>query len=243
METVRVNTSQHVDIDYPVAGLGERIGARLIDGVLFGAVFVIFLLFVGFSGLRQMGEIAIVTLVCVYFGGYVFYDLACEIFWNGQSVGKRLLKIKVISLDGAQPSVGQYFIRWVFRLVDFTLTGSLCALICVAVSEKKQRVGDIVAGTTLIKTKPRTQFGHIAFHQEEEAYQPVFEHVHLLSDRDIELIHEVLQTYYKTYNEALIYEMAAKVTQILGIGIPAGMNELDFLRTIVRDYSHITARA
>ena len=82
---------------------------------------------------------------------------------NGQSVGKRILKIKVISLDGSQPSIGQYFIRWLFRLVDFALTAQVGGLICVAVSKNKQRIGDIVAGTTLIKTVPYTQLDHMLF--------------------------------------------------------------------------------
>lgn len=243
METVKVNTSQHIEIDYPVAGVGERIGARLIDGAMFAVIFITFMVFVGFSGLARIGELAIGILVAVYFGGYVFYDLICEIFWNGQSIGKRLLKIKVISLDGAQPSYGQYMIRWVFRLVDFTLTGSLCALIAVAASEKKQRVGDMIAGTTLIKTKPRTGFNHIAFHPPEViAYTPVFDQVHLLSDRDIDLIHEVLRTYYQTYNQNLVYEMANKTAQILQITVPPAMNELDFLNQVIQDYNYITAQ-
>jgi uncharacterized RDD family membrane protein YckC len=243
METVRVNTSQHVDIDYPVAGLGERVGARLIDGALFLMVFFIFAMFSSLSGIFNANGITMIIIISVYGLGYVFYDLLCEILWNGQSVGKRLLKIKVISLDGAQPSMGQYFMRWVFRIVDFSLTGSLCGLICVAVSDKKQRVGDMVAGTTLIKTVPRTRFNHIAFHPPSEEYVPVFENVNLLTDRDIELIHEVLNTYYKTFNASLIYQMATKVSDLLSATKPEGMNELDFLKTVVMDYNQITSRA
>ena len=242
METVRVNTSQHVDIDYPVAGLGERVGARLIDGALFVVVFFAFAIFSSVTDLFQANEIALIVIISIYALGYVFYDLLCEIFWNGQSIGKRLLKIKVISLDGAQPSVGQYFMRWIFRIVDFSLTGSLCGLICVAVSDKKQRVGDMVAGTTLIKTVPRTNFNHIAFHPPTEEYIPVFENVNLLTDRDIELIHEVISTYYKTFNQTLVYQMAEKVSNLLGIAKPAEMNELDFLKTVVMDYNQITSR-
>lgn len=242
METVRVSTSQHVDIDYPVAGLGERVAARLIDFGLFIAVFLIFLLFFSLTGLISSGRIVVIVMLLIFGAGFVFYDLICEIFMNGQSIGKRLLKIKVISLDGAQPTLGQYFIRWVFRIVDFALTSWVGALICVAVTENKQRIGDIVAGTTLIKTVPRTQFQHIAFHPTVEEYIPVFDTVNQLSDRDIELIHEVLNTYYKTHHTDLIYQMAAKVSNRLSIPIPTGMNELEFLKTVVMDYNQITAK-
>lgn len=246
MDTIKVNTSQHVDIDYPVAGLGERIAGALIDMGLFMGLYLLFVLLAvlgGISGLIDGTPLIFFILIGLYVGAYVFYDLICEIFMNGQSIGKRLMKIKVISLDGSQPSIGQYFIRWLFRLVDFTLTAQIGGLICIAVSKNKQRIGDMVAGTTLIKTVPRTNFDHIAFHPVETEYQPLFSNTSLLSDRDVELIHEVIATYYKTFNAELIYAMATKVTGILSVSIPAGMNEMDFLKTVVKDYNYQTSLA
>jgi uncharacterized RDD family membrane protein YckC len=246
METIKVNTSQHIDIDYPVAGLGERIAARLIDMAVFLGLYLIFVLLVvltGLSGALDRSPYFFYILIGLYAAGFVFYNLICEILMNGQCIGKRLLKIKVISLNGGQASIGQYFIRWLFRLVDFWLTAQLGALISVAVSENKQRIGDMVAGTTVIKTVPRTNINHIAFHPVEETYNPVFTNASLLSDRDIELIHEVIATYYKTYNPDLIYATAAKVASILALSKPEGMNEMEFLKTVVKDYNQQTSLA
>jgi uncharacterized RDD family membrane protein YckC len=243
MEIVKVTTSQHVEIDYPVAGLGERIAARLIDGAIIGGVIFLLVISLMAMGIFDSNKVVLIISIVILGVFFSFYDLIFEIFWNGQSLGKRIMKIKVISLDGAQPTIGQYFMRWVFRIVDFTFTGSICAFLCVAISEKKQRVGDMVAGTTLIKTVPRTNFNQIAFHPVEEEYQPVFENVNQLSDRDIELLHEVINTYYKTYNATLIYQMADKIKGILTIEIPAGMNELEFLKTIIKDYNDVTSRS
>lgn len=247
METIKVNTSQHVDIDYPVAGLGERITARLVDmGVFLGLYIIFFLLVVltgGMSGATRGTPYIIIALIIIYIVCFVFYNLICEIFMNGQSVGKRLIKIKVISLDGSQASIGQYFIRWLFRLVDFWLTAQVGGLISIAVSVNKQRIGDIVAGTTVIKTVPHTNLDHIAFHPVNEEYIPVFNNVGQLNDRDIELIHEVIATYYKIYNTDLIYTMSAKVAAALSVNIPAGMNEMEFLKTVIKDYNHQTAIA
>lgn len=244
METVSVNTSQHIDIDYPVAGLGERIAARLIDIGLFVVILVVLIIVLSMNGLIGGRGIGSLIPMIIYAVGFVFYDLLCEIFMNGQSIGKRLMGIKVISLDGAQPSVGQYLIRWVFRIVDFTITQWLGALISVAVTENKQRIGDIVAGTTLIKTSPRTQLQHIAFHPINEEYTPILTGVEQLSDRDIELIHEVLNTYYKTRNQDLIYQMATKVSAIIGTTVNNNTwNELEFLQTVIKDYNQITSRS
>jgi uncharacterized RDD family membrane protein YckC len=247
METIQVNTSQHVTIDYPVAGLGERIAARLIDLGLFVVLYVLVLIVFAVTGLGlglSEGPYAIIlmALLILIVAGYVFYDLLFEIFMNGQSIGKKLMKIKVISLDGGQASMGQYMIRWLFRLVDFSLSAGLGGLICVAVTDKKQRIGDIVAGTILIKTVPRTEHRHIAFHpQADQDYTPLFTSVHQLNDRNIELIHEVLATFYQTHNYQLIDATAAKIASILSVNPPQSMNGLTFLQTVVKDYNYITA--
>lgn len=242
METIRVSTNQHVDIDYPVAGLGERVSARLIDFAIFLAVLIAFSIFLGISGVLRGNDLGLIIMICIYGGLFVFYDLLCEIFMNGQSIGKKLLKIKVISLNGAQPTIGQYLIRWVFRIVDFVLASPVGGLVAVAVTENKQRIGDVIAGTTVIKTEPRTKIDQIAFHPVEEDYTPRFHTVHLLSDRDIELIHEVIGTYYKTQNPKIVYTLAEKVAKHLEISSADGLNEFDFLKTVVTDYSHLTSR-
>ncbi len=238
METIKVNTSQHVEIDYPVAGLGERIVAGLIDMGIFMGFYFLFIIILALSSYVLPSEGSIV-LLCIFGAFFVFYSLLCEIFMNGQSIGKKALKIKVISLDGAQPRMEQYLIRWLFRLIDVWTTGVI-GLISIAVSDKKQRIGDIVAGTTLIKTEINTPISHIAFHTTEE-YTPVFTNVDTLTDRDVELIHEVIRTYQQTKNPELIYVTAKKVLDLLDIKLPEGMNELVFLQTIIKDYNYITS--
>lgn len=241
MQTIRITTPQNIDIDYEIAGLGERVLARLIDGVLMAII----------AGLSIIAGIAIsdlvdpavlivlgVLLAAVFI---VFYDLLFETFMNGQSVGKRIMKIKVISLDGGRPSFGQFLLRWLFRIVDFSLTSSLCGLICVAVSDKKQRVGDMVAGTTLIKTTPRTKIDHLVFTPPADDYKPVFAEATQLSDHDITILQEVIKTYFDTGNRDVVYSAAARIRDLLAITPPENMDALTFLQTIVKDYSHIVA--
>jgi hypothetical protein len=171
----------------------------------------------------------------------VFYDLVCEVFMNGQSVGKRIMNIKVISLDGAQPTLGQYIIRWLFRMIDFSLTSSLCALIAVAVSEKKQRVGDMVAGTTLIKTIPRTAFQQTLYVPTEPVnYQVTFPEVNNLSDQDMQLIKEVIITVNRTGNSMLAYQAAQKIKETLGI--QSDLEPMPFLQLVLADYNYTTSQ-
>jgi uncharacterized RDD family membrane protein YckC len=243
MQTIRITTSQNIDIDYEVAGLGERILARLIDLAIFFLIYILGLFIGSLANWFTGQNIAIVIAIIVYVVLLVFYDLIFEIFMNGQSIGKRIMKIKVISLDGGQPRVGQYFMRWLFRIVDFLITfPGVVALITAAISDKTQRLGDIVAGTILIRTVPRTQMNSIVFMPMYDGYQPVFKEAGQLNDKDVELIHEIINTYMKTGNSVVVYNMATRVKEHLNITPPNGMNDMLFLQTIVKDYSHISAQ-
>uniref|UniRef100_UPI0025FF13D2 RDD family protein n=1 Tax=uncultured Mucilaginibacter sp. TaxID=797541 RepID=UPI0025FF13D2 len=238
MGIITVHTTQNIDIDYEIGGLGERILARIIDF----AIFIPFL-FIGIFFSMSGSQTSIIIFYAVLGLILVFYDLLCEVFFNGQSLGKRAVKIRVISLDGARPKFSQFLLRWLFRLVDFSLTGGLCGLVTAAVTENGQRVGDLVAGTVLVKTSPRTTMNNIAFPITENAYEPVFVQAGELNDSDIALIHEVIATYFKNGNNQLVYNMADKTRNYLGISMPPDMNSMQFLQTIIKDYTHITSQA
>jgi len=238
MEIITVHTTQNIDIDYEIGGLGERIVARLIDFGVFLPFLIAGLFLISTHSEYVIGGYFITLLVI-----YVFYDLVCEAFFNGQSLGKRVMKIRVISLEGARPRFSQYLLRWLFRVVDFTLTFGVGALISAAISDNGQRIGDLVAGTALIKTVPRTKMNNLAFENTADDYQPVFTQASQLSDKDIGLIHEVIGVYMKTGNNVLVYNLADKIRNHLAINLPPNMNSMQFLQTLIKDYSHITANA
>lgn len=244
MQTIRISTAQNIDIDFEIAGLGERLVARLIDYAIFFFIMILGVVIMSYTHYNSTRNgILYGVIIVVYFILFVFYDLLCEIFMHGQSIGKRIMKIKVISLDGSQPTIGQYLLRWLFRLIDFGITG-VAGLICAAVTEKCQRIGDLVAGTTLIKTQPRTKLGHVAFMPEEpEEYQATFPEAGQLNDNDMQLIQEVINTYIKTRNSVVVYNMALKIKTHLHITPPADMNDMLFLQTIMKDYSHVVKQS
>ncbi|SDH31202.1 Uncharacterized membrane protein YckC, RDD family [Pedobacter terrae] len=243
MDSIRISTAQNIDIDYEIAGLGERIAARCIDLAGFIMLAVITMVVMGAAQMAMSGSAAMVILF-IFLAIFIFYDLVCEITMDGQTFGKKVLKIKVISIDGTQPTFGQYIFRWLFRMIDFGFPfgWGVVALVSVAITKNHQRLGDLLAKTTLIKTKPRTELANVAFgFNLPEEYEPLFKEVLHLNDRDIELIHEVLTSYYQTGNADLIYAMAAKTKAHILVNIPGGMNELQFLETVLKDYNHLTA--
>lgn len=252
MKTIKITTTQNIDIEYEVASLGDRFLARAIDmGVMLGVYYILYIIVIAFffSNMDQIGAggvpVFLIVLIIIFSFVYIFYDLVCEIFFNGQSLGKHAAKLRVVSLDGARPSISQYLLRWVFRIVDFTTTGGIgaVAIISVSVSEKKQRVGDIVAGTIVIKTTPKTAHDQLFFKPADENYEPTFTSVTILTDNDIALVHEVIANFRATGNSQVVYNMSVRLQQHLSATCPQGMNDYEFLTKIVEDYNFLTSRA
>jgi uncharacterized RDD family membrane protein YckC len=241
MNTITITTPQNTEIEYELGSLGDRIIGALIDWLIIIAyVIVIMAVFVfgrsgGFSGSYQV--------VLVLFAlPPVFYDLACELFLNGQSMGKKVMGIKVISLSGEQPSFSQYLNRWIFRLVDFTISSNMVGLIMVAATEKKQRLGDLIAGTVLVKTKLQTALTDTWYEPTTaENYKVHYPEVIDLKDNDIQLIKEVISSVRRTGNTMLGLQAQQKIEQVLHIQ-SRHSDPMMFLQTVLTDYNHLTSQ-
>jgi uncharacterized RDD family membrane protein YckC len=135
MNTISITTSQNIELEYELGSLGDRILGRILDGLVITGYIIILFSLIGFGKLEKFTQYH--PWIMVTFVGFpvVFYDLLSEILLNGQSVGKKVMGIKVISLNGNQASLGQYLIRWLFRIVDFSISGSIVALVMVAVTD------------------------------------------------------------------------------------------------------------
>ena len=88
---------------------------------------------------------------------FILYQLASEILANGQSWGKKALRIRVVRLDGQEPSLSDYLLRAVFYLLDAFLSFGAIGAIFVTSSVKNQRLGDMTANTTVIRTEGSMQ--------------------------------------------------------------------------------------
>src|SRR5579859_708749 len=146
MYTISVRTTQNVVIQYPDAGVGERIAAYLIDRLILIAYAVcIIVLFIRIKVEQPWVWIAVLGIP------FLLFSLLFEIFMDGQTPGKRLMKIQIVRLDGTRASIGDFILRWLFAFVDFMILGGAIAVITVAAGGKGQRLGDLVAGTSAVK--------------------------------------------------------------------------------------------
>jgi uncharacterized RDD family membrane protein YckC len=235
MYNVRVRTTQNVVIDYPLAGLGDRIVAFLIDALILSAYAG--LCWLAFDRLEL--ETDWINMLVIYIP-YLLYHLLFEIFMDGQSPGKRQRKIKVVRLDGTSPSIGNYLLRWLFRLIEVTLLQGALAMVTIASSNKGQRLGDVVAGTTVIKlAKQEEVTAEMVFTLVEDTYTPTFASVVNLSDRDIEMIQQALQVNRERGHLKPVMMLIDKLKTMYGI--ESEMQPVTLLQTVVKDFTMLTA--
>lgn len=235
MQRIQVQTAQNVKIAYDLASIGDRIVAFLIDIILIG------FLFMGFTFLMDFINIPLSTTVTLIFIiPFMIYHLLFEIFFNGQSLGKMAMKIKVVMLDGSQPSIGAFIIRWMFRLLEITGTSGSVALVTILINGKGQRLGDIAAGTTVVKLQMNVAVTrHELIKQEKSDYMVSFDKVEQLTDADIAVILESLKIFRNSGNRTPIEATEQKIKDLLSI--ESDLPSVKFLYTIVRDYNHLTS--
>ena len=236
MQTISVQTTQNVSIQYPVASVGDRIVAYLLDLAILIA-YAIAVIAAFFNIDLNVAWPWIVFLVMPWF----LYHLMFEIFMNGQSPGKRVMSIQVVRVDGTQPGVGNYLLRWVFSLIDFHLLSGAIAIIAIATNGRGQRVGDMVAGTCVVKLIARKEItASEVFITPEDTYVPVFPQVVQLGSRDIELIQRALDANANHGNVQPVLMVTDKIKSLLGV--QTDLAPAQFLYTIVKDFNHLNAR-
>lgn len=163
---------------------------------------------------------------------YMLYYFLSETFMNGQSFGKKIIGIKVIKLDGTQASLSAYLIRSLTRLID----RGLVALIAVAVTDKSQRLGDLAAGTTVIKLNTEVSLRETILYKTQNDYKIVFEQVSLLSDNNIAVVKQILEHSVANNKKENLGLLAKKIKEKMGVS--TDMNDQLFLQTVLLDYSH-----
>ncbi len=237
MENINIVTNQDVIINYKPAGIGERLLAAFFDYLIKLVLLIVFIFFLYW----MIGEDKTLTLVISIFFTILIiaYDLILETIFHGQSFGKKLRNIKVVKIDGSEPSFYSYFIRWLFSLVDVTLSSGAVAIISISVSKNHQRIGDIAAKTTVIKLSQTESIDRTIFTKVYQDYNIVFPEVNKLNDSDLSIVKEVLELNFKIDSPDNIDEINKFTYDNLAnkMGIDPNMNYIDFFRTILKDYN------
>lgn len=227
MEGIKILTTQNVDLEYTPASIGDRMAAAVIDDLIRLAWIIAFMQITDSPGTANAMLFVFLPLS--------LYPLLCEVYFNGQSIGKRAMKIKVLMLDGSSPTISAYLLRWLFRLLDTTVAYGTVALVTAAVNGKGQRLGDIAAGTAVVKITPPLALRHILPEEPEANYKIQFSEVSLLNDKNISIIRTILRKGQEESNAKLIRYTAMRVKKILNV--ESNTNDVVFLKTILKDYT------
>ena len=243
MTQLSINTTQNVNINFTAASVGDRIFAQLLDILVMIAYAVVVGVLLDITGLsttiEAMDTWSVMGAYGIIYSPIMFYTIVQESLWEGQTIGKRIMKTKVIKLDGYQAGFGDYLIRWLFRLVEILIGYGIIALIAVIASKKSQRVGDMAAGTAVITLKNKVNINHTIIQDINSDYVPTYPLVIKLSDNDVRIIKETFETAITTRDFATIIKLREKVLSVTGIKNQSG-NDQDFIRTLLKDYNYYT---
>ena len=267
MSIVRVPTSFNIDLEFEMGEFHYRLFAWLIDVVLEILYLVLAIYFIRASVTEAdifESSTTLKLLLLLFPLPIFFYHPLCEIFFNGQSVGKKIFGLRVVSEDGSRPSISQFIIRAIIRAADlaiaailvlnfavlfdkslrFILLASFLVLIAdvilVAASRKSQRLGDMIAHTIVVSTRMRGKMEESVFIEVADNYVPVFPQIMNLSDSDINAIKSILDSATKRSDYNLATIASEKIKNHLKI--ETSMSPFDFLETLMKDYNYLSVK-
>lgn len=272
MAILKVPTSFNIDVEFEIPEFYRRLLSLIIDMLI-----EYFYLRIAFEILRSIAQSSnfsnedtlynFQAIYMILFLPILLYHIVLEITMNGQSIGKKIMGIRVVNENGGRASISQFLIRWLLRVSDlwivslllllisnpdfgrnlevtFIILGALAFLITdiilVVASKKGQRIGDILAKTILIRINSRATMDGTVFEEVADNYNPSFPEIMQLSDRDINAIKNILEAARKKGD----FEMAAAAAEkIKGhLKIDTSMSPFEFLDTLLKDYNYLSVK-
>ncbi len=232
-DTLQIDTPENVTFDYDVAGIGSRFLAALVDtllilllqGIVIGVLVLLEVQLDAFStGNSSWIYAALSLLAFIFFWGYYIFF---EILWNGQTPGKRWVKLRVIRLDGTPVTASEAVIRNLVRLIDLLPIAYAVGVVTMFLTDKSRRLGDLAAGTIVVHERSSDALMDARSTRQSAlstvvAYGAVPEGFPLerLTERDLQMIEDYLLRRYQLPNRL---ELARHIFSSLCIrlGLPA----------------------
>ncbi|MGB6152129.1 MAG: RDD family protein [Pricia sp.] len=235
MEQFQIETAQNISISQHTAHLGDRMLAYLIDSFIILVYFVLMIILL-VSLNADFADIWAFYMV-LSLPAFLYYVLL-ETFMNGQTVGKSLMQIRVVKLDGSKPGFASYFIRWILRIIDVVLTSGGVAVFTILIKGTGQRVGDIAAGTTVITEKKKIFLQDTLLRDLPKDYSPKFPQVTLFKDREMQTIKELYDAARRNGNHNIIVSLSDQIKKVTDIA--TDMKPVEFVDVVIMDYNYYT---
>lgn len=234
MKKIEIVTSHNITIVYTLATAMQRLMASAIDLGIVGMYAL--LITIGTGGVSLFFYVLVFPVL-------MFYHFLFEFYNNGQSIGKMILGLKVVTLNGRSPSPIDLFLRWIFRTIDVTLSIGTIAFLFISSSSKNQRIGDILAETSVINLKSNLfvdlQSLEKLSHKDENILFPA---VTQYSDTDMLLVKDALERvnrFPNPKNKKFIYDLEQRLEKDLNLK-NVELSSTAFLKQILSDYIRLT---
>lgn len=247
-KTADIVTAHNVVIQYQMAPIISRVVASILDVVIVG--FYMFLTQILVSALAYSNfrvgydfGMEVLILYIIWIPGF-FYTFWMESVFAGQTVGKMAMGLRVIKSNGENASIGDLFLRWIFRMIDIVGSFGSLAVIVALSNERSQRLGDLVGNTVIIKLRPTNEFSitDILNIKSSKGYEPTYPSIVQMTDDDMLLIKNAMERLKKNPNDAhkdLVRALAQKTSERLGLSeVPD--KKMTFLKTALQDYIVLT---
>lgn len=218
------------------------------------------------SGLYNDSNVFLDILFTILLFPALFYSLWTETLFNGQTLGKLICKIKVVKLNGYRAGFTEYFTRWAFRLIDFW-TGSFMLLFFIPIfgeetavilagmllmmsglvaffliirTKNAQRLGDIVAGTTVLKLREKHSIDITILEEIKETYVPRYSQVMRLTDNDARIIKDTFVIARKNRDYTTLKRLRNKLENVMDV--KADQSDVEFIDTVMKDFNYYTQK-
>lgn len=251
-KTFQIPTFLNVDLSIELAKTWRRYFAYILDWI-FKGTYIFLVIYISSS--RLIFENFLVGFFV--FTPIYFYTFLFEWLCKGQTLGKMIMKIKVVGEDGNAPSVSQCAVRWIFLFVDaystvllsflsswamvFAAFGPFVGIARIERSQLRQRFGDLAAGTFVVNkedayfTIEDTVYSYV---NRNKNYVVTYPEVLRFSDKDLTTIKNLLDKSEQTYDADLLERLADRVKELLNI--ESEESDHVFLTKLLSDYNYLS---
>jgi uncharacterized RDD family membrane protein YckC len=244
-------TPESVEIEFTLAGIGNRAFALIIDYIVLGLILFVALTIWAFLSLLVLDllssfgannlplwliAIQFLIIFTIYVGYFVFF----ETLWQGQTPGKKFVKIRVLCDDGKTVGIQQSTLRALLRPVDDLLS---IGVFLIMLGKREKRLGDLVAGTIVIQeeTANKSQIFVLSEEAQTLANQLLIEaDISRLQPEDFAVIREYLRRQQEMLPQArreLCRKIAERIKDIIFLEeIPEDVTANLFLEAVYLAY-------
>ena len=247
-------SSQYVLIDFEAASVFQRIGAYILDTIILSVYLFIAMMSIQFDDLfTDFGTWMFMTLLLVKLP-WILYQPVMEYITGGQTIGKMVVGIRVLKLNGHRVGFKEVMTRWFFRgdflwisanyyILLLPFMNIIDTFIC-GLSINNQRIGDSLAGTIVVKSKSTQSYSlnDVLKIQTNENFTPTYPQVVRFTDEDMIYIKNCIQQLKRHKNkdlEVLISKIATESARLMGLE-QAPKEHTKFLETLLNEYVVLT---